>query len=70
MNYYVNRDEFNAKRDSRSYPEIPESELFFTGYGYEKPAIVHGWSWSNTFDQWGALVTFNNGQKVYTYPKV
>lgn len=70
MNNYFQRDEFNAKRDSASYPEIPEAEIFFTGWGYEKPAIVHGWAWSTTFNRWGALVTFDNGRKVYTYPKV
>ena len=63
------REEFNAKRDQFSYPPIPDSELFFTGWGYEKPAIVHGWDWSTTFNKWGALVTFDNGTRVFTYPK-
>ena len=50
-------------------PPIPAAELFFTGWTYEKPAQVHAWEFSYTFNRWGAVVTFNNGRRVYTYPK-
>jgi hypothetical protein len=57
-------------RDGNRLPPIPgESELFFTGYGYTKPAAVLWWEWSTTFWTWGALVRWNDGAEVYTYPK-
>lgn len=67
MENYIQRETFNAKRDSLSYPEIPDYTEFFTGYGYEKPETIHGFQWSTTFNQWGALVTFKSGQRVFTW---
>ena len=64
------RKEFNTKRDKFSYPEIPDAELFQARYGYEKPAIVHGWQWSTTFNRWSALVTMADGWHGFTYPKL
>ena len=64
------KEKFNASRDDLSYPPIPDAELFFTGWGYKKPSIVHGWDWSTTFNRGGALVTFEDGLEVFTYPKI
>ncbi len=65
------REEFNAKRDSLSYPPIPDADLFQgKGYGYEKPKEIHGWAWSTTFNRWSALVTMNDGWHGYTFPKL
>ena len=63
------RESFNNQRDQFSYPPIPKAEFFLNGYGYEKPAKVHGWEWSTTFNKWSALVTFANGWHGFTYPK-
>lgn len=43
---------------------------FQKDYGFETPVAIHGWQWSTTFGQWGALVTFANGWRGYTYPKL
>ena len=65
------RESFNAKRDSASYPPIPEAELFQgINYAYEKPIAIHGWQWSTTFGRWSALVTFSDGWYGFTYPKL
>ncbi len=57
-------------RDGNRLPPIPaDAELFFTGYGYTKPAAVVWWEWSTTFGTWGALVRWDDGAEVYTYPK-
>lgn len=67
----LQRNEFNAKRDAMSYPEIPESHEFqCPDYSYKKPAAIHGWQWSTTFNRWTALVTFADGWHGYTWPKV
>lgn len=64
------RDDYNVKRDKWSYPPIPNAIEFQTAtYGYEKPKIIHGWSWSTTFNKWGALVTFSDGWRGFTWPK-
>ncbi len=61
---------YNARRDSLSYPPIPENvELFQDGLGYRKPVAIHGWDWSVTFGRWSALVTFEHGWHGWTYPK-
>lgn len=38
-------------------------------YGYEKAKRVIYWEWSTTFGRWGALVSFSDGMKLFTYPK-
>lgn len=64
------REQFNANRDSLSYPEIPNATEFQdTLYGYSVPEAVHGWQWSTTFNRWSALVTFNDGWCGFTWPK-
>lgn len=63
------RDKFNAARDKFSYPKIPNATLFYKDYGYQEPATVHGWDWSTTSGQWGALVTFKDGLRTFTWPK-
>lgn len=63
------RDEYNARRDDLSYPEIPSADLFQHGLGYREPATVHGWDWSTTFGTWSALVTFADGWHGWTFPK-
>lgn len=54
-----------------SYGPIPDCERFQAGssYGYEKPAAIHGWQWSETFRRWSALVTFHGGWRGYTWPE-
>ena len=70
MNLYQ-REAFNKQRDSDSYPEIPDAEIFHNlNYGYEKPISIHGWQWSTTFGRWSALVTFSDGWHGFTYPKL
>jgi hypothetical protein len=67
----LQREAYNARRDSLSYPPIPEAELFLNqSYGYEKPVKVHGWDWSVTFGRWSALVDFENGWHGWTFPKL
>ena len=34
----------------------------------DKPTQFHGWAYSETFHQWGALVTFSDGAKYFTWP--
>ena len=51
------------------WERIQDSKLFLHGYGYEKPTTIHGYEWSSTFNQWGALVTFSDGWHGFTYPK-
>lgn len=63
------RGEYNAQ-PSKGYPDIPDAAEFQNqGYGYETPAVVHGWQWSDTFGRWSALVTFANGWRGFTWPK-
>lgn len=58
------------RRDGHRRPPIPaDAEQFFTGYGYARPAAVLWWEWSTTFGTWGALVRWDDGSEVYTYPK-
>jgi hypothetical protein len=54
----------------QAYGPIPEATKFQhgRGYGYEEPAEVHGWQWSNDFGRWSALVTFADGWHGFTYP--
>lgn len=44
---------------------------FWNGIKYrdEKPVEFHGWEWSEDFKRWGALVTFADGWRGYTWPK-
>jgi hypothetical protein len=55
---------------SRSaYGPIPNSTYFWTGWTYEEPSIVHGWTFSQTFGVWEALVTFTDGWHGWTAPR-
>lgn len=64
------RAEFNARRDSLSYPEIPDATEFQGSKGsFEVPSEVHGWQWSTTFGRWSALCTFPCGWHGFTFPK-
>jgi hypothetical protein len=65
----LDREAYNARRDSLSYPPIPDATEFLNRYGYEAPVKVRYWDWSTTFGQWGALVEFADGRVVFTYPK-
>ena len=61
---------YTADPNIPEYGPLPGSELFQNmRYGYEKPYKVHGWQWSTTFRKWSALVTFQSGETVFTYPK-
>ena len=58
-----------------NYPPIPNHTGRFFGisghhYGYDTPKSIDKWEWSVTFNKWGAFVTQNNGQTIYTYPEV
>lgn len=44
-------------------------EFLHPTLGYITPIQHHGWAWSETFHSWGALVTFRDGTKIYTWPK-
>ena len=37
-------------------------------YGASTPAKVIYWDWSVTFGRWGALVEWDNGARIFTYP--
>jgi hypothetical protein len=52
------------------YPPKPENPTgkFQIDYSYEKPVAFHRWQWSNTFNRWGAFVTFANGWHGFTFP--
>lgn len=54
-----------------TYGRIPEATEFqdHHGYGYVTAKTIHSWSWSNTFNRWYALVTFDDGWKGWTWPK-
>ena len=54
-----------------AYGPIPAAKRFqhHRGYGYFKPAQIHGWQWSTTFNRWGAMVTFEDGWKGLTWPE-
>lgn len=54
-----------------TYPPIPFTATRFQhGYGWATPAYVHEWQWSVTFGCWTALVTFADGWKGFTYPRL
>ena len=70
MSNLLQREAYNARRDSMSYPPIPDAKLFLhNGYAYERPVEIHGWEWSTTFGKWSALVTFADGWHGFSYPK-
>ena len=51
-------------------PPKPEGATqFYRDYGYY-PAKVIEWGWSTDFGRWGALVEFEDGAQIYTYPKL
>jgi hypothetical protein len=49
-------------------PKPVNATHFQRHYGYE-PATIISWDWSTTFGQWGALVEFADGSRMFTYPK-
>lgn len=53
------------------YPAIPEASRFqhHAGYGYQVPAEVYGWLWSETFGKWGARVRFEDGWTGLSWPE-
>ena len=54
----------------KAYGKIPDAELFQHIWGWRKPAVIHGWEWSDTFGSWSALVTFGDPDwHGYTFPK-
>lgn len=60
-----------AAEKARAYPDKPESaEMYQHNYGYEKPVALDNWQWSVTFGRWSRLVTFADGWRGYTYPKL
>ena len=48
---------------------IPAATEFWTGYAYATPTRIIGYDWSDTFGQWGAVVEFADGQRMWTWPK-
>lgn len=53
----------------KSLPPKPVNATHFQrNYGYEPASIVE-WDWSETFGQWGAVVVFADGCRMFTWPK-
>ena len=69
MRRLIQKEEHNKRARPEDHPVIPEADLFYHNWGYEKPVVVYGWQWSTTFGRWSALVTFSDGWHGYTYPK-
>lgn len=69
--------EINAKMGDRlfadaygkSWAESRHATEFLYRYGYRKVAEIHHWEWSDTFGRWGAVVSFDDGARLYTWPK-
>ena len=53
----------------QDWERVKGATLFLNKFGYEKPIEFLGWSWSNTFWSWSALVVFADGWRGYTYPR-
>lgn len=64
---YAYQKQINS--NMRDYPEKPATNLFQRDYGYREVSEILRWEWSTTFNQWGALVVFPDGRKVFTWPK-
>ncbi len=50
------------------FPPKPGTR-FQRHYEYEAPMCFNHWEWNDTFNRWGASVTFYDGARVFTYPE-
>lgn len=49
---------------------IPDPDQPFQGKkGWERPAEIYGWQWSDHFHRWTAFVRFPDGFETWTYPQ-
>lgn len=54
---------------SNDLPAIPDTSRFqHPGGGFCVAETIHNWSWSITFNRWGASVTFKDGIRCFTWP--
>jgi len=52
------------------YGQIPDPDQPFQGKkGWERPAKIYGWQWSDHFHRWTAFVRFPDGFETWTYPQ-
>lgn len=65
---YVNGEKIRLT-ECDTYPDKPKTDLFQSASGGFERAEVIKWQWSNTFNRWGAVVRFNDGTELYTWPK-
>jgi hypothetical protein len=52
-----------------AWGKIPAATEFWDGYGYSTPDEVLGWSYSQTFGCWRALVNYAGGAYGWASPK-
>lgn len=58
------------KRMREGYGQIPDPDQpFQSKKGWEKPAKIYGWQWSDHFHRWTAFVRFPDGYETWTYPQ-
>ena len=60
----------NPELNYNLYPPIPRAvDKWWNGVYWQVALVVEKWQFCETYKKWGALVTFDDGKRVFTYPR-